>query len=170
MHELRKQLGIHQEPFTLDSAGKWNLVPQGTLTCPGEPLFPRIDLEALEDQLNTPEEPPLEHLDEITIDEFGKLELRVATVISAEPHPDADKLLVLKVKVGPEERTVVAGLRQHYQPSQLTGKQIIMVANLKSAKLRGVNSQGMVLAAEDKEGNLAVATFECDIADGSIVR
>ena len=170
MHELRKQLGIHLEPFTLNSAGKWNLVPPGTLTRPGEPLFPRIDLEALEDQLNTPEEPPLEHKDEITIDDFGKLELRVATVLSAEPHPDADKLLVLKVKVGPEERTVVAGLRQHYQPTQLIGKKIIMVANLKSAKLRGVNSQGMVLAAEDDEGNLAVATFDHDVTDGSIVR
>ena len=112
----------------------------------------------------------MEHKDEITIDDFGKLELRVATVLSAEPHPDADKLLVLKVKVGPEERTVVAGLRQHYQPTQLIGKKIIMVANLKSAKLRGVNSQGMVLAAEDDEGNLAVATFDHDVTDGSIVR
>jgi methionyl-tRNA synthetase len=170
MHELRKQLGIHQEPFTLDSAGEWNLVPPGTVTSPGDPLFPRIDLEALEAQLNVPEAPPLEHKAAISIDEFGKLELRVATVLSAEPHPDADKLLVLKVKVGPEERTVVAGLRQQYQPEQLTGKRIVIVANLKPAKLRGVNSQGMILAAEDDEGNLAVATFDRDVTDGSVVR
>ena len=94
----------------------------------------------------------------------------MATVLSAEPHPDADKLLVLKVKLGPEERTVVAGIRQHYRPEGLVGKRIVIVANLKPAKLRGVNSQGMILAAEDAEGRLAVVTFDRDMRDGSVVR
>ena len=170
MSELREQLGIDQIPFTLGHAAQWGLVPPGTVTRPGEPLFPRIDLKALETELSAPEEPPLEHKDEITIDEFAKLELRVATVLSAEPHPDADKLLVLKVKLGPEERTVVAGIRQHYQPEELVGKRIVIVANLKPAKLRGVNSQGMILAAEDAEGRLAVVTFNRDMRDGSVVR
>ena len=170
MSELREQLGIDQIPFTLGHAAQWGLVPPGTATRPGEPLFPRIDLKALETELSAPEEPPLEHKDEITIDEFAKLELRVATVLSAEPHPDADKLLVLKVKLGPEERTVVAGIRQHYRPEGLVGKRIVIVANLKPAKLRGVNSQGMILAAEDAEGRLAVVTFDRDMRDGSVVR
>ena len=87
----------------------------------------------------------------ITIDEFRKLELRVGVVKSAEAHPNADKLLVLKVDLGSEERQIVAGIRAHYQPEELVGKQVVVVANLETATLRGLESQGMVLAASDGE-------------------
>jgi len=87
----------------------------------------------------------------INIEEFRKLELRVGVVKSAEVHPKADRLLVLKVDLGTEERQIVAGIRAHYQPEELVGKQVVVVANLEPAVLRGIESQGMVLAASDGE-------------------
>ena len=168
--ELRRQLGIKRIPFDLDSARQWGLVPPGTQTSSGEPLFPRIDLEALQQEIDAGDEPPLEHKDEITIDDFAKLELRVGAVTKVENHPNADKLLVLTVKIGPEERTVVSGIKEHYDREQLEGKKIIVVANLKTVKLRGVESQGMILAAEDGDGNLSVATLDREQVDGSEVR
>lgn len=85
----------------------------------------------------------------ISIDEFRKLELKVATIIKAEPHPNADRLLVLQVDLGSEERQIVAGIKAHYAPEELVGRQVVVVANLETAKLRGVESQGMLLAASD---------------------
>ena len=88
----------------------------------------------------------------VTIEEFSKMELRVGTVTSVAPHPNADRLLVLKVDIGEEEeRQLVAGIREHYSPEELVGRQIVVVANLQPAKLRGVESQGMLLAASDGE-------------------
>lgn len=87
----------------------------------------------------------------INIEEFRKIELRVGVVKTAEAHPNADRLLVLKVDLGTEERQIVAGIRAHYQPEELVGKQVVIVANLEPAMLRGVESQGMVLAASDGE-------------------
>ncbi|MGH7766399.1 MAG: methionine--tRNA ligase subunit beta [Candidatus Binatia bacterium] len=88
----------------------------------------------------------------IHIDEFRKIDLRVGVVKSAEAHPNADKLLVLKVDLGAEERQIVAGIRAHYQPEALVGKQVVIVANLETAVLRGMESQGMLLAASDGNG------------------
>ena len=87
----------------------------------------------------------------ITIDQFRALELRVGTVRAAEPHPNADRLLLLRVDLGTEERQLVAGIRAHYDPAALVGRQVVVVANLEPAKLRGEESQGMVLAASDGE-------------------
>jgi methionyl-tRNA synthetase len=113
---------------TSTSASEWGLIPPGTQTQPGEPLFPRIDLEALaqqiEDEARAAEEAalaaeraaaepePLEHKPEITIHDFAKSELRVVTVEAAEQHPNADKLLLLTVRMGPETRTVVSGIKR----------------------------------------------------------
>jgi len=85
----------------------------------------------------------------ITIDDFTKVDLRTAEVVSAEPHPNADRLLVLKVRLGEEERQIVAGIRGHYTAEALVGKTIVVVANLAPAQLRGVESQGMLLAVRD---------------------
>ena len=105
----------------------------------------------------------------ITFDQFGKVELRVAEIVAAEKIKKADKLLKLTVKA-PEERTVVAGIAKHYSPEELVGKKVIIVANLKPAKLMGVTSQGMVLAAKEKDedGNerLVLSTVAGDIAAG----
>lgn len=104
----------------------------------------------------------------INIDEFRKLELRVGVVKSAEVHPKADRLLVLKVDLGTEERQIVAGIRAHYQPEELVGRQVVVVANLEPAVLRGIESQGMVLAASDGE-RIVVLSPEKAVAAGSKV-
>ncbi len=106
----------------------------------------------------------------LSIDEFGKVELRVGTVVTAEVHPNADRLLVLQVDLGSEKRQIVAGIRKHYAPESLLGKQIVVVANLEPATLRGVESQGMLLAASDEEGRLAVICPEREVAAGARVK
>ena len=105
----------------------------------------------------------------ITIEKFREVELRVGTVLAAEPHPNADRLLVLRVSIGTEERQLVAGIRAHYDPAALVGRQVVVVANLEPAKLRGVESQGMVLAAADGERVLLLRPDEA-VGPGSVVR
>ena len=104
----------------------------------------------------------------ISIDEFAKLDLRVADVVSAEDHPNADKLLVLEIDIGGERRTIVAGIKGHYAPEDLVGKQVIVVANLEPCELRGVESQGMMLAVRD-EDKVLYLTPESSVASGSKV-
>ena len=92
----------------------------------------------------------------INYDDFAKLDLRVATVLECRPHENADKLLVLQIDLGGERRQICAGLRQHYQPEQLVGKQIVVVANLAPRQMRGEISQGMLLAATDPATNRVI--------------
>jgi methionyl-tRNA synthetase len=87
----------------------------------------------------------------IPYDHFAKLELRVARIVEARPHPNADRLLLIQVDVGDEQKQIVAGIRQHYSPEQLTGKLIVIVNNLAPAMLRGESSNGMLLAATSGE-------------------
>lgn len=105
----------------------------------------------------------------ITIDQFKTVELRVATVKSAETHPNADRLLVLRVDLGGEERQIVAGIRAAYDPATLVGRQVVVVANLEPAMLRGVESQGMLLAAAG-EGGPVVVSPERPVPAGAGVR
>jgi methionyl-tRNA synthetase len=106
----------------------------------------------------------------IQYDDFAKLDLRVATVLECKPHPNADKLLVLQIDLGTEKRQICAGLRQHYQPEQLVGKQIIVVQNLEPRTMRGEPSQGMLLAATDTAtGKVIVITVAGEVAAGSKV-
>jgi methionine--tRNA ligase beta chain len=106
----------------------------------------------------------------ISIEDFRNIELRVATVTAAVPHPNADRLLVLTIALGSEQRQLVAGIRTHYDPQDLVGKQIVVVANLQPATLRGVESQGMLLAASDDQGRLALVTPERPVASGALVK
>jgi methionyl-tRNA synthetase len=104
----------------------------------------------------------------ISIEDFRKIELRIATVTRAEPHPNADKLLVLQVDIGGEARQICAGIRNQYTPDELIGKQIVVVTNLETAKLRGLESQGMLLAASD-EGRVIILTPEKSVQAGAKV-
>jgi methionine--tRNA ligase beta chain len=104
----------------------------------------------------------------ISIDEFRKVELKVATIKSAEPHPNADKLMLLQVDLGTEQRQICAGIRNHYTPEELVGRQIVVVANLETAKLRGLESQGMLLAASD-EGQVVILSPEKAVQPGAKV-
>lgn len=104
----------------------------------------------------------------ITYDEFKKVELKVGEVKAVEPHPNADKLLILRVDLGGEERQLVAGLKTWYKPEQLIGRKVIVVVNLAPVNLRGVQSNGMLLAAQ--HGNdVVVLTTEKDIPAGAKV-
>lgn len=105
----------------------------------------------------------------IQYDDFARLDLRVATVIDCKPHANADKLLVLQIDLGGEQRQICAGLRAHYQPEQLIGKQIIVVANLAPRQMRGEVSQGMLLAATDASGRVIFITPSEAAAAGSKV-
>jgi methionine--tRNA ligase beta chain len=89
--------------------------------------------------------------DVIQFDDFAKVDLRVATVLSAEPHPNADKLMVLQVDLGDEQRQILAGIRGYYEPEQLVGNQIVIVKNLAPRQMRGLESQGMLLAASNAD-------------------
>jgi methionyl-tRNA synthetase len=104
----------------------------------------------------------------ITIDQFRSVELKIATIKSAEPHPNADKLMVLQIDLGGEQRQILAGIRNHYTAEELIGKQIIVVANLEPAKLRGLESQGMLLAASD-EGRVVILTPDKLVQPGAKV-
>jgi methionyl-tRNA synthetase len=104
----------------------------------------------------------------ITIDQFRNVELRIATIKSAEPHPNADKLMVLQIDLGTEQRQILAGIRNHYTPEELIGRQIVVVANLEPAKLRGMESQGMLLAASD-EGRVVILAPEKTVQPGAKV-
>src|SRR5574340_1172647 len=106
----------------------------------------------------------------ISIEDFRNIELRVATVTAAAPHPNADRLLVLTIDLGTEQRQLVAGIRARCQPQELIGKQVVVVANLAPASLRGVESQGMLLAASDAEGHLALVVPEHPLTAGATVK
>ncbi len=114
----------------------------------------------------------------ITYDDFLKLDLRVATVTEVADHPNADKLIVLKIDLGGEQRQIIAGLKNYYAPEQLLGKQIVVVKNLQPRKMRGMESQGMLLAAscEGGEGgengekrDIVILTVDKDVPAGSEV-
>ena len=111
----------------------------------------------------TPPTPPAPADDTIQYDDFAKLELRVATVVECAPHPNADKLLVLQIDLGGQRRQICAGLRQHYQPEQLVGKQIVVVANLAPRQMRGQVSQGMLLAASDPASGKVIVIGPSDV-------
>lgn len=171
------QLGMSdkKEIQTWDSLGQWGLMPAGTRINRGEALFPRLDKEEMlefsgpGESAKLMEEKKIEILPEISIEDFMKVDLRVAEVIEAEKVEKADKLLKLKLKMGNEERTVVAGIAKYYEPEKLVGKKVAFVANLKPAKLRGIMSQGMILAASDDD-SLGLLTPDKDMASGSKIK
>ncbi|WP_417914455.1 methionine--tRNA ligase [Candidatus Electronema sp. JM] len=183
--KMAAALGLSEalDKAVLSEAGRWGGMQPGTALNVGEALFPRLEKKAaapaapekVKPQAKTEKktEPAAQEEDGlISFDYFGKVELRVAEIVVAEKIAKAEKLLKLTVKA-PEERTLVAGIAKHYQPEELIGRKVIIVANLKPAKLMGIASQGMVLAAKEKDadGNerLVLSAVAADIAVGSRV-
>ncbi|MCL6528434.1 MAG: methionine--tRNA ligase [Thermaceae bacterium] len=166
--ELRAALGLGG--FTLAQTETWGLSPQGTRIPQEAPiLFPKLEAKPAP----TPEAEALEPQAPnglITLEDFAKIELRVAEVVKCEKHPKADKLLVLTLNVGDHTRQVVSGIAQWYAPQSLVGRKLVLVANLKPAVLRGIESQGMILAGEDAAGNVVVVSPEKDLPPGAKVR
>ena len=106
----------------------------------------------------------------IAYEDFAKLDLRVAQVLEARPHPNADRLVLLRIDVGDEQKQIVAGIRQHYAPEQLVGRKIVVVNNLAPAMLRGETSQGMLLAATSGEKVILLAPDDPDCVVGAKVK
>jgi methionyl-tRNA synthetase len=172
-----RQLGLQTEIARQRYAAAlaWGGLPAGTRVQPGEQLFPRIETRraAARDASRAPASsapqaaapaPPT-----VSFEDFQKLDLRVGRILAAEPIPKADKLLKLTVDLGQEQRTVVAGIASSYRPEALIGKHIILVANLAPRLLRGVESQGMILAAE-ADGRIVLASVDAPVSPGAKVQ
>ena len=181
--KIYTQLGLAVPAQFMLADAAWGGLADGTIVQKGEPIYPRIEVNedgvtvtaatkktvAPATAAKAVEQAKQEEKEEISIDDFAKIDLRVATILTAERVPKTDKLMKLSVKIGDEERTIVSGIAQHYTEEQLVGRNVIVIANLKAAKLRGIESRGMLLAASDGKGNLVLADAP-GIASGSKVK
>ena len=189
---IHAQIGLNDETLKVwDSLATFGTWQCGGKVCKGDALFPRIDIKKeLADIVPTPKEevkeakkevkkeaPAKNNDDEtdssITIDEFDKVQLRVARILTAEKVKKSDKLLhfTLSLGEGEKERSVVSGIAQHYTPEEMIGKQVVLVSNLKPAKLRGILSEGMILCASNADDSvLKLASVESGMEDGAYIR
>lgn len=183
MPRIFEQIGAAEELITYENAGKFGVLPENVTVHRGDMIFPRIDVDKEIDELNKiiganakEEEPeddgfvPPELGDEITIDDFAKVELRVAQVKECEKVKKSKKLLCLQLDDGFGGRQVVSGIAQWYKPEDLVGKKIILVANLKPVKLCGVESNGMICAADAPDGSARVIFPDQTLPNGAKLR
>jgi methionyl-tRNA synthetase len=171
---MMKQLGVETpiEEQGMSSINDWGGLKPGSQMQKAKQLFPRIeDKQAAKilTELSSPKEEKKDNGNQITIDEFMKVELRTGKVLEAEKVKKSKKLIQLKVDIGTETRQVLAGISESYEPEDLVGRTVIIVANLKPAKLMGIESQGMVLAASN-DGNIILAGFDQEPGQGVQVR
>jgi methionyl-tRNA synthetase len=178
--EVARQLGVAPSS-DWNQVGTADSLPVGTLLSEPQPIFPRIDLSKVpappkpekakpEKKMEEIKKPAEETTGIITIDDFAKVQLRVGRVFEAEPLEGSDKLLKLQVHIGEEKRQIVAGIRANYTPEDLIGRQVVVVYNLKPAKLRGTESQGMLLAATDENGGAILLQPDREAPEGTQVR
>ena len=171
--EIRKQLGLWYSDVVWEDAFEFDMM-YGEQVKKGDPIFPRLDIEKELEELSAlgaakdapaaaePENIPLELKPEIVYDDFDKIDFRVGTILSAEKHPKADKLLVFQVKMGTERRQIVSGVAEYFKPEEMVGKKVIVVANLKPRQLRGMESKGMLLFADNGDRCEIVTTIAED--------
>ena len=169
---------FNTEPVQYDDLDKFGNYPTGTcITQKPEILFERLDMEEVlkkveelhPDDSENKVEPgiDIEPKDEITFDEFGKMQFQVGEIIKCEEVPKSKKLLCSQVQIGSEVKQIVSGIKKYYSPEEMVGKKVMVLVNLKPAKLAGVLSEGMLLCAEDDKGNLALVTPEKDMPNGA---
>ncbi len=170
---------IHAEARAFDDMTEFGKYPSGNkVTKKPEILFARMDIKEVMEKVEEIQAaqkaeaegekyPEVEQKPEITIDDFDKIQIQVGEVIQCEPVKKAKKLLVSQIKIGAETRQIVSGIAKYYKPEEMVGKKVAVITNLKPCKLCGVESQGMILAAGDDEGNLSVVTVDKDIVSGS---
>jgi methionyl-tRNA synthetase len=179
-NEIFKQLGVQDDALkTWESLERFGMIPSETKVQKEAPIFPRLEMAEEVEFIKTKMQGPapvveevkeeIPEMDEITIDDFMKIDLRVAEVIQAEPVKKADKLLKLQLDLGYEKRQVVSGIAQYYKPEELVGRKLICITNLKPVKLRGELSQGMILAGS-KDGQLSLATVDQTLPNGAKVK
>lgn len=179
--KLFDMLNLNPADFSWEDAGRQNLIKSGHQLGKAALLYQKIEDEPIEKQIeklkkSTPK--PMEQKTEetatakaeITYDDFSKLDLRVGTILTAEKVEKADKLLKLTVDMGFETRTIVSGIAEHFKPEDLIGLQVSVVANLAPRKIRGIESKGMILLAEDTEGKLHFVNSRNPVNNGSIIR
>ena len=176
---IRKQLGLWYADVAWEDALTFEMM-SGEQVKKGKAIFPRLDIDkeldelyALGAQAAEAEEDvniPLELKDEIEYDDFDKLDLRVGTILEAEKHPKADKLLVFQVKMGTEKRQIISGVSEYFKPEECIGEKVVVVANLKPRKLRGLESKGMILYADNEvDGKTRYEFVTTVAADGNPV-
>ena len=179
--KILEQIGYNKDVLW-DESDKWGLIKPGTKVAKGDALFPRLDVEKEIENIDKAHieldkergvvretiEEEKEDENMITIDDFAKVEFKVGEVLEVEDHPDADKLLVFKVKIGEEVRQIVSGIKKHYKGEELLGEKVVVVCNLKPVNLRGVESNGMLLSAE-KDGKLTLLSTLEDIDSGAVI-
>ena len=183
MPKALEQIGACEKCATYDNADKFGVLPLDVTVKKGEALFPRIDVDKEIEELNSiirnseakaeekeEKKVKIEGLAQIGIEDFAKVELRVAKIIDCEPVKKAKKLLKLTLDDGEGERIVASGIAKYYTPDELKGKNIILVANLKPAVLCGVESCGMILASDDGEGGVKVIFVDDSIPTGCKIR
>lgn len=169
---------LNTQERTYDDLDRFGLYPSGNkVTDAPEILFARLEAEKVLEQVEElrakqegPKYPEVEPKEEISIDDFDKVQIRVGEVIACEPVKKAKKLLCSQIRVGNEVRQIVSGIAAYYKPEEMVGKKVAVITNLKPVKLCGVLSEGMILAASDDEGNLSVLTVDKDIITGSEIR
>ena len=166
IRELLGLTGAELNP-TLDKAREWGLLKAGTEVGTPESLFPRLEKKAKAEKVKTTTVDS-EPVPEVSFEEFSKIDLRVAEVKEAERVKGADKLLKLKIDIGSEQRQIVAGIAEEYSPEEMVGKKIVVVVNLKPARIRGIESKGMLLAAKDGK-TLGLVCVDRDVKGGSAV-
>lgn len=175
--EIFKQLNIvDEDQQTYDSTLTYGIIkPAGALSKPN-PIYPRLDVEEEVQHIKDQMKPstPVEEVDDaesdtITIDDFNKVEIKVATIVGAQAVKKADKLLKIQVDLGNEERQIVSGIHEHYEPGDIIGKKVLVVTNLQPVKLRGEKSEGMILTAE-KGNRLTLIDVPDGIENGSVVK
>ena len=167
-----KQINTKQTSY--DSIQSWgNYEANNKVIEKPTPLFVRVDgevkLEEINQYLETKAPKKMEFKDEVTIEDFEKLDIRVGTVLKCKKHPKADKLLVLQIKCGTDERQIVSGIAKRYTPEDLIGKKVVFIANLAPITLRGEESKGMILTAEDENDLLEIITVN-EVEDGAVVK
>ncbi len=182
-NKVREQIEIPDELFTWDSIQQFGQLPKNTKVKRGEVIFPRFDMDKELEELNEIFEnnkklamgeeekyPEVEKKEEISIDDFSKIQIRVGEVLECCKLKKSKKLLVSKVRVGSEIRQIVSGIANYYNPEEMVGKKVLVITNLKPVTLCGELSEGMILAASDDENNLVLAGLDKDIISGSEVR
>lgn len=180
MHEtatkIRNQIGLEGVEAKWDDASVFDMM-NGETVCKGEPIFPRMDiekeleeLEAMKGGKKEDENIPLELKDTIQYEDFDKIDFRVGTIVAAEKHPKADKLLVFQVKMGTETRQIISGVAERFTPEETIGKKVVVVANLAPRKLRGLESKGMLLFADNEiDGKMSFEFVTTEADDGNVV-
>ena len=171
--EIWKQLGIKTDldKINIQEDLLWGKLEPGTVVKPGKSIFPRIDKKEKKNaevkEINKIKTVPQKEM--ISYEDFQKLDLRIAKVMGAEEIKGTDRLLKITLEIGEEKRTIVAGIKEHYNAEEIIGKKIVVVYNLQPVQLRGIESNGMLLAASDNK-HVVLLTVDKDISDGSIIR